>query len=81
MICSLANQVDDALTAVGTDLTQERFIEAMEGLSDLPLNNVGGTGSYGADKHYAGDFVNVLVYDLDCFCWVAEGDGEAIAIE
>lgn len=79
VICSLADQTQAALEDVGDDLTQERFIEAMEGLSDFQVNNVGNTGSYGADKHWAGDFVNVLVYDLDCFCWVAE-DGEAIPI-
>ena len=79
-ICMLADHTQQALEAVGDDLTQERFIEAMEGLSDLPVNNVGNTGSYGPDKHWAGDFVNVLVYDTDCFCWVAE-TGEPIPIE
>ena len=79
VICSLAEITQGALEAAGEDLTQERFIEAMEGLSDFQVNNVGNTGSFGPDKHWAGDFVNVLVYDLDCFCWVAE-DGEAIPI-
>ena len=79
-ICSLAEITQDALEATGEDLTQERFIDAMEGLSDFQVNNVGNTGSFGPDKHWAGDFVNVLVYDLDCFCWVAE-TGDAIPIE
>ena len=81
VICSIANVVEQALEATGEDLTEERFIEAMEGLSDLPLNNVGNVGSFGPDKHYAGDAVNVLTYDLDCTCWVADGEGEAIPIE
>ena len=80
VICSLADQTQAALEAVGDDLTQERFIEAMEGLSGFEVNNVGNTGSYGPEKHWAGDFTNVLVYDLDCFCWLAES-GEPIAIE
>lgn len=80
VICSLGDQVQTALDETGEDLTQERFIETMEGLSGFQVNNVGNTGSYGPDKHWAADFTNVLVYDLDCFCWVAE-TGDAIPIE
>ena len=80
-ICFQAELVQSALRDAGEDLTQERFIGAMEQQDSSPTILAGGEVSFGPDKHDGADFVNVLVYDLDCFCWVAEGDGEAIPIE
>lgn len=77
-ICSLADQLRTALDDVGEDLTQERFIEAMEAQSGFPTNSVA-DGSYGPDKHYAATEVNILEWSVDCFCWVAT-DGETFPI-
>ena len=55
---------------VGEDLTRERFVEALEGLTEFPSNSVG-PGSYGPDKHYAATEVNILEWARDCSCWVA----------
>jgi ABC-type branched-subunit amino acid transport system substrate-binding protein len=69
-ICSMADQVQTALDDVGEDLTRERFIEALEGLSEFPSNSVG-PGGYSQDKHYAATEVNILEWARDCSCWVA----------
>jgi ABC-type branched-subunit amino acid transport system substrate-binding protein len=81
-VCFQADIVAQALELVGEDLTQERFIAALEELSEFTVpNSAGDTGSFGPDKHWAVDDVTVLTYDPECTCWVEAGDGEPIPIE
>ncbi|MEL7207945.1 MAG: ABC transporter substrate-binding protein [Actinomycetota bacterium] len=81
-VCFQADIVAQALELVGEDLTQERFIAALEELTEFTIpNSAGDTGSFGPDKHWAVNDVTVLTYDTDCTCWVEAGDGEPIPVE
>ncbi len=78
-ICSMTNLIQLALDEVGEDLTQERFLEAMNRLTGFPINAAVPEGSFGPDKQFAADNVNVLRWSAGCNCFEAT-DGETYPI-
>jgi ABC-type branched-subunit amino acid transport system substrate-binding protein len=72
--CELLDLLRQGLEGAGDSPTRGRFIEAMEGLSDLTTSG-GGRGSFGPDDHSMPDQVRLVRFDLEgCGCWTAEGD-------
>jgi ABC-type branched-subunit amino acid transport system substrate-binding protein len=71
--CMSVQMLDEALSSIEGDITHESFIQAMEGLGEVPSNN-GPPGRLGPNKHDAGDYVVVTRYKANEGVFVIEDD-------
>ncbi len=74
--CDLANVLLEGIrgaTADGGELTQEAFIEAIQGIQDSPGRWIDSI-SFSADDHTAPATVREVTWDTACPCWIATSD-------
>jgi hypothetical protein len=67
-VCSQVALFVLAAKTAGSDLTQSRFIKALEDVGTLALIGQGGS-SFAKGKHWASDEVQTIKYDADCNCY------------
>lgn len=82
IFCSLGQVFMEALTAASEEgeVTPESFVEALEGIEDLPTayyENI----TYGPDDHGGAESHRPVSFDAECFCWTPDGDYEPLAVE